>query len=259
MVGLVPFVPPEGYVRRGRGAWPTAGEETKGMRLALAGPENLEVILGLIEEARHWLPTRGTDQWAYPWPDPSSRDERVLAGLRNGATWIVWDGDTPAGTVTLTSRRNPQIWQKPAATCDLAERAVFVDRLITRRLYAGLGLGEQLIDWAGLRGRSEYGAKWIRIDVWRTNTGLHDYYVSRGFKACGLCADPDYPSGALFTKPVSMIPEPRTALFWEEPATSREWVPLAGENEMRGVVLDGRQFRMISLQAEGTGKISRFT
>jgi hypothetical protein len=129
---------------------------------------------------------------------------------------------------------------------------VFVDRLITSRKYAGLGLGAQLIDWAGLRGRREYGAKWIRIAVWTTNTALHNYYLSRGFKACGLCADADYPSGAFFQKPVSMISEPRTALFWEEPATSREWVPLAGEDEMLGVVLDGRQFRMISLQADGT-------
>ena len=103
-----------------------------------------------------------------------------------------------AATITITTRRNNAVWAKPACTADLAERAVFVHRLITSRKYAGLGLGAELIDWAGLRGCREYGAKWIRIDVWRTNTGLHDYYKSKGFKPCGTCADPDYPSGALF-------------------------------------------------------------
>jgi hypothetical protein len=40
----------------------------------------------------------------------------------------------------------------PPHACDLAERAVFVHRLITARKFAGSGLGAELIDWAGLRG-----------------------------------------------------------------------------------------------------------
>ena len=102
----------------------------------------------------------------------------------------------------------------------LAEWAVFVHRLITARKYAGRGLGAELIDWAGLRGQRLYGARWIRIDVWSTNQGLHDYYMKRGFQPCGFCADPAYPSGALFQKPVSAIERPGIPQFVESPDRS---------------------------------------
>jgi len=202
-------------------AWPTTSEVTAPMRIELAGVEHLDVVLSLIEDARSWLWEKGTDQWAKPWPDPAARDERVLAGLRNGKTWIVWDGDIPAATVTITTRRNSAVWSKPACTCDLSERAVFVHRLITSRRYAGRGLGAELIAWAGLRGRREYGAKWIRIDVWTENKGLHGFYQNLGFQACGFCDDPDYPSGALFEKPVAGVGVPALPQFTESPTDMR--------------------------------------
>jgi GNAT superfamily N-acetyltransferase len=192
---------------------------TDTMRISRAEPtaENLNVVLGLIEDARGWLWTKDTDQWEKPWPDEAARDTRVLRGLQGGKTWIVWDGANPAATVTTTTRKNAAVWAKPACTCDLAERAVFVHRLITARKYAGLGLGAELIDWAGLCGRRQYGAKWIRIDVWTRNKGLHDFYLKRGFEPCGFCAAPDYPSGALFQKPVSAITKPSVPQFIESP------------------------------------------
>jgi hypothetical protein len=204
--------------RRARKADQTVdGTMTTTMRITRADPtpENLQAILGLIEEARGWLALRDTDQWENPWPDEKARDDRVLRGLQGGKTWIVWDGDIPAATVTLTPQRNDGVWSKPLCTCDLADRAVFVHRLITARKYAGLELGAELIDWAGLRGQRLYGAKWIRIDVWSTNQRLHDYYVKRGFEPCGVCADPSYPSGALFQKPVAAIRNPVAPQFVE--------------------------------------------
>jgi GNAT superfamily N-acetyltransferase len=190
------------------------------MQIRLAEPtaEHLDAILGLVEDARGWLWTKGTDQWAVPWPDEKARDARVLRGLQNAKTWIVWEGDIPAATATITTKKNAAVWSKPACTCDLAERAVFVHRLIAARKYAGRGLGAELIDWAGLRGQRLYGAKWIRIDVWSTNEKLHDYYQQRGFEPCGFCADTGYPSGALFQKPVSAIRRPSVPQFTEFPA-----------------------------------------
>jgi hypothetical protein len=74
-----------------------------------------------------------------------------------------------------------------------------------------------LIDWAGLHAQGLYGAKWIRIDVWSSNIALHDYYSRNGFQRCGSCVDPDYPSGALFQKPVSAIRKPRFPQFVTAP------------------------------------------
>lgn len=173
--------------------------------------ENLNAILRLIDEAQAWLPAKGTDQWAKPWPDRKQRDARVRRGLQVGATWIVWARTRAVATVTIASRPNNAVWSE--SECDLGERAVYAHRLIVARDYAGWGLGAELLDWTGLRGRRHYGAKWIRIDVWTANKALHDYYMKRGFVPCGTCPDPSYPSGMLFQKPVSTISAPVSPLF----------------------------------------------
>jgi GNAT superfamily N-acetyltransferase len=197
---------------------------TSPMRIVPATAEDMTIILGLIGEAAAWLQdNKGLDQWKEPWPNVTERDARVMRGLLNNKTWLVWDEGTPVATVTMATRANPKVWTKPECTCDLSERAVYVHRLITARGYAGRGLGAELIDWAGRRARRQYGAKWIRIDVWTSNIALHDYYLNKGFQRCGWCADPTYPSGALFQKPVAQIEPNRTPLFTESPA--RELVP----------------------------------
>jgi hypothetical protein len=67
--------------------------------------------------------------------------------------------------------------------------------------------------------------------VWSTNTGLHDYYVSKGFKPCGHCADPDYPSGALFEKPVAETVVPRFPKFTETSGDSPLTEPIVNVEE----------------------------
>ena len=168
-----------------------------------ATKEDLQVVLNLIEDARKWLATMGTDQWAEPYPDADGKLIRVQEGIERGETWIVWDGEVPAATVTIRTERNNVVWSEATCGCDLSDPAVYVHQLITARAYAGVGLGAELIDWAGLWGRRSYGAKWVRIDVWTTNLPLHKYYMKTGFETCGMYEDdPRYMSGALFQKPV---------------------------------------------------------
>ena len=63
-------------------------------KLRIARAENtkdsMKAILGLIDEARGWLPLKDTDQWKKPWPGRRRRNVRVRQGLEAGATWIVW-------------------------------------------------------------------------------------------------------------------------------------------------------------------------
>ena len=193
-----------------------------GMRIAVASVQDLDAVLGLIDEAAAWLRTKDTDQWFAPWPNEAARDAQVLRSLQRQATWIVWDDDIPAATVTMRPRHDPRIWARPAVTADLGERAVYLDRLVVARSYAGWGLGAQLIDWAGLQAWDTYGAKWIRINVWSTNSALHDYFLKRGFQPCGHTPDPDFPEGALFEKPTAKISAIQNLLFEDTRDYSRE-------------------------------------
>lgn len=185
-------------------------------QLRLATPGDLTRIIALIDEASAWIRrAKNTDQWQRPWPDRVARDARVRAGVVRGETWIAWDDHTPMGTITIAAQANPVVWSNLSPHCDLTEDAVYAHRLILARKYAGLGLGAELIDWAGLYGQRVFGARWLRVDVWRSNYELHEYYRDRGFLQCGSCADPGYPSGALFQKPVMDIPESAFPRFAE--------------------------------------------
>jgi ribosomal protein S18 acetylase RimI-like enzyme len=185
--------------------------------------DDMPAILGLIGEAAAWLQRdKNTDQWAKPWPDKRSRDARVAQGIKDGLTWIAEDNGTLAGTITCRERGSDSLW----APVELSEPAVYVSRLIVRRAQAGMGLGAALIDWAGQRGRLAWGANWIRIDVWTTNTALHHYYKSQGFvhiRTAEVEYEWEYPSAALFQKPTPDIDAAAAARFTETDSGLPEW------------------------------------
>jgi GNAT superfamily N-acetyltransferase len=176
--------------------------------------DDFELILAMIDEAATWLRDKQTDQWAQPWPSRAARDERVRRGLRDGGTWIVEEHGVPIATITYRATGNLRLWTRR----ERRQPSVYVSRLIVRRSHAGLGIGEALVDWAGLRALRDWGAQCIRIDVWTTNVTLHNYYEKRGFHFCrtaevkeipnrnGRNGGPDrWPSAALFQKPTDDV------------------------------------------------------
>jgi Acetyltransferase (GNAT) family len=177
--------------------------------LRRAGVQDMPRIVAMLEEAARWLRnSKKTDQWAAPWPNRAGRDSRILASLREGKTWICWDRDTPAATVTADPAHDPY-W----AVGPDADPAIYVHRLVVRRGYAGNHLGSGLLDWAGRAGRLSHGARWIRVSAWTTNLELHRYYVGQGFTACGFHPDDGYPSAARFQKPTDLIEVSWPGLF----------------------------------------------
>jgi len=184
------------------------------LRRATEGEHN--DILQLIDLVREWLPTIGTDQWKAPWPNENGRSERILAAIQAGRTWVARDGTRLAATVTV-SPNDHGIW--PAES--RRDPAAYVRRLVVNRSYAGQGLGAQLLDWAGLYARREYGAHWIRVDLWTGNTQLHEYYRRQGFQPCGFSPIVGYPSAALFQRLIARIRPVDTPLFREIPGTAR--------------------------------------
>lgn len=176
---------------------------TDNLRIRRGTTGDADTIIGMIDEAADWLRSKGTDQWAKPWPNRSARDGRVRRGLRNGHTWIVEAAGRPIATITYRPHGNRKLWtQKEDQT-----PAVYVSRLIVTRSAAGFGVGAAMIDWAAARAVHDWKAQWIRIDVWTTNVVLHNYYEKRGFRSLGIaqCRAADYPSAALFQKPTSGI------------------------------------------------------
>ena len=187
------------------------------LSLRRATERDHDPIVGLIDKTAEWLSSKNTDQWAQPWPSEEDRSSRILRDLRLRKTWVAARGDAVVATITADLEDSP-IWPKDTRR----EPAVYVCRLVVSRTHAGEGLGSAFLDWAGLRARQRYGARWIRVDVWTTNHALHAYYTRQGFKFWGLSEEvDDYPSAALFQKPTDQISFPDHPLFRSRPPAGR--------------------------------------
>jgi GNAT superfamily N-acetyltransferase len=173
---------------------------------------DLKPVLHMIDEAAEWLRTKNTDQWEKPWPSETERDEQTGRDLAAGRTWIVEDSGLPAATITCEPDAGPAGWTKS----EQAEPAVYVSRLVVSRSHAGQGIGAELINWAGRWAGRQYGARWIRIDVWTSNIALHQYFENLGFWFVRF-GTMSCPSAALLQKQTATISSTSTPRLMEQP------------------------------------------
>src|SRR6266487_6572810 len=117
------------------------------------------IVIGLIEGAAKWLRSKDTDQWQQPWPTPEARDERIIRDIEAKKTWIAWDGDVAAGTITVEYGKNPnlpELW-----TPEDDGPAMSAHRAAIDRNYAGIGLGATMFNWAAIEA-SRHQIEWMR-------------------------------------------------------------------------------------------------
>lgn len=163
--------------------------------LRRAVPGDLDVVVALVEHAARWLGQRGLDQWQYP-----PRVARIAHGVDAGEVYLLEEDDQPIATITVDEHADPEFWT-PA---DQPDTALYVHRMVVTRNAAGRGIGAALLDWASQRAQHS-GKTWLRLDAWRTNTGLHAYYRSRGFQPIRTVTLPHRGSGALFQRQAGTI------------------------------------------------------
>ncbi|MEU0179484.1 GNAT family N-acetyltransferase [Streptomyces massasporeus] len=172
-----------------------------------AAAEDVPALLALRTEAEEWLRTKGTDQWS----DPETGEKAITkwrASIDEGRAWVVvGERDEVLATVS----RGPvdrDFW----SDADRPESALYLYKLIVAREASGRHLGTRVIDWmcrlAALEGRT-----WVRIDTWRTNTGLHTYYEHLGFRHVRTEAPAHRRSGWLAQRPVGKLVMPDDPLL----------------------------------------------
>lgn len=171
-----------------------------------AASEDVPALLALRAEAEGWLRTKGTDQWS----DPETGERAISkwrASIDEGRAWVVvGEHDEVLATVS----RGPvdrDFW----TDADRPEAALYLYKLIVARKASGRQLGMRVIDWmsrlAALEGRT-----WVRIDTWRTNSGLHAYYERLGFKHVRTEEPPHRRSGWLAQRPAGEVAMPHHPL-----------------------------------------------
>ncbi|MGH3568592.1 MAG: GNAT family N-acetyltransferase [Pseudonocardia sp.] len=125
--------------------------------------------------------------------------ENIRRSASDLALWLAEDPEgRAAGTITV-SYQPDRYWRQEDNPTD----ALYVHRMVIDDGFRGYELGSAMLDWAG-RKVQKAGKHWLRLDAWKSNPGLHRYYLHRGFSLVRIDTDPADPSGACFQRPATV-------------------------------------------------------
>ncbi|MFC4059326.1 GNAT family N-acetyltransferase [Planomonospora corallina] len=201
-----PAVPAPGTAPRAESlpaVLPAAGGRRLTLRRAVAA--DLPGVLALLAETAAWLNRQGVRQW----PAGGFPAERIAPLVDRGDMYLLDGPAGPIATVALDGEADPEFWTAQ----DAPGSALYVHKLAVARGHAGRGLGEALLDWAGLRVVAA-GRRWLRLDCAKDNRRLQEYYRRLRFAHLRTVDLPHRASGALFQRPgglrgaTASIPEP---------------------------------------------------
>jgi GNAT superfamily N-acetyltransferase len=124
---------------------------------------DIEAVLAILDEAAHWLASRGIQQWLSPFP-------RVVVerDFESHTVWLASHDGYPIATAS-TLRRDPMFWG------DLTDNAWYLHRLAIRRNWAGAG--SQILERIEGQARMS-GVGYMRLDC---GAGLQTYYENAGY------------------------------------------------------------------------------
>jgi GNAT superfamily N-acetyltransferase len=158
-------------------------------RLRTATTDHVDAVIGLRKHAEDWLAEAGIEQWT------KSGESTIRDKVFNGSTYVVETTRREVVACLSLDAGDPDFWTPR----ELREKALYLYKFIIRSDHRGTGLGDLLLDWSCDRAERA-GALLLRLDCWRTNTGLHDYYLKRGFTLFDVRQHPIRMSGALFER-----------------------------------------------------------
>ncbi|WP_409236723.1 GNAT family N-acetyltransferase [Streptomyces sp. PA5.6] len=173
----------------------------KDLHIRAGRPDELGIVEALLREASAWLASRGIDQWQYP-----PHRDRITEALKRGVCYLAFEGGKPVATIQLDDFADPEFWTLD----DQPDTALYVHRMAVTRETAGIGVGGMLLDWASERAGAQ-GKRWLRLDAWKDNPGLHRFYKGEGFALLRIVDLPHRRSGALFQRATGHGPVNRDA------------------------------------------------
>ena len=167
--------------------------------IAQAREDDLEAMLGVIDDAATWLHSIGvTEQWPASFSARPEWVEEFRDLIRRGCVFLVWRDGSAVGGVVLEEQ--PYGYAVEKMWPDGAVDAVLLFRLAVRRAVAGTGVARRLLDWA-LDYTRQRGKNELRLDCWAGNERLKRYYSDAGFEPCGdiEIEEPDERGGRTFS------------------------------------------------------------
>ncbi len=151
----------------------------EGLAVTVAKPEEVEIVLEILNEAADWLRLKGINQWQSRY---FTRDF-VSEGMGKGEVYLGRLDNQIVGTITLQ-------WSGPLWWGATLMNAAYFHRLAVRRGYAAKGLGRAVIEWAESKAKAA-GKSYLRLNCQFENPRLRRYYEDLGLKYRGEASLPD--------------------------------------------------------------------
>jgi ribosomal protein S18 acetylase RimI-like enzyme len=161
-------------------------------RIRTAAAADLEALIALRRYAESWLHGAGIEQWT----DHARGAAAIKAGITASTTHVVLDDDGNTIASLTLNGPDPDFWTSD----DDPDTALYLYKFMIGPSGRGTGLGEAMLDWASGQAQAR-GKAWLRLDCWRTNITLQNYYARRGFQLLRIIQAPGRNSGALMQRP----------------------------------------------------------
>ena len=135
-----------------------------------AAPNDIEVVLEILDEASAWIINQ---KLPHVWVPGGFPREAFIDQISRGEVYIGLVDGKPAGTFVLQ-------WSDVFWWGEQPPDAGYVHKLAIRPAYAGQGVGRQMLAWAGDRTRS-MGRKILRLNCMAEDRKIREYYENAGF------------------------------------------------------------------------------
>jgi GNAT superfamily N-acetyltransferase len=161
-----------------------------------ANPDDIAACIDLRVKSEQALAAAGITQWH----DREHGRQVITRWIEQGAMHVVTTLDGGVVGCFALAGADPDFWTPAEAV----QPALYLYKFMIRADRRGTGLGEVILDWCAQRA-AEVGARWLRLDCWRTNTALHQLWINRGFVRLDIREHPVRNSGALFQRDAGTV------------------------------------------------------
>lgn len=165
-------------------------------RIRHALSDDLDACLDLRVKSEEAFAAAGIKQWH----DREHGRQVITHWIEQGAMHVVTTLDGAVVGCFALAGADPDFWTPAEAV----QPALYLYKFMLRSDRKGTGLGELVLDWCSQQA-ARIGARWLRLDCWRTNTALHRYWLNRGFRELAIRDHPTRNSGALFERVAGTI------------------------------------------------------
>jgi hypothetical protein len=165
----------------------------------LESEEHRELVHRLRDEAEAWLAKLGIDQFTASPASKSAYAHQDIDRLFDAGQFVgIHESEYGTGrklpgigAVVAITEPDPDFWTPE----EIAEPQGYLSRFLVSE--HGRHYGTNLL-FAVERLERYYGSDWLRLDCWRTNKKLHEYYLRQGFDRIRTEVVPGRMSGELF-------------------------------------------------------------